>query len=306
MIAVADILDEAADALGVCADNTAFIFRRLNLAVKLLAQKGEWDPLNGEVRVLVNGQCFALPRDVETVHAVNLDGRPTIGRDRYFDYHFNGPGEEAGLALEWEPKGTFATFFEVPTPCRIGYAFVDSVDQTSNVSLSFYGLDANGSLIENADLPPNNVGYSFGSQTYARIDRIRKGVSRGPVEIKAYPLTGDVPFTIAILEGPDTESKFVRISIGRPADVVRVAFRRRVFAIRSVNDVIPLHSEMAILSAVKAVRHYLDDDPDLGGRYEAEAARMLTEKEFFSTPSVARPIQVSGLNHIHDKSDEMS
>lgn len=306
MIAVSDVLKEVAEALGVCEDDHATIFGRLNLAVKLLAQKGEWDPLHAEVRVSVTSRCFALPRDVGTVLGVVLDGRPALGKDRYFDYHINGPGETDAERLEWTAVGTFPTFFEFETPCKIGYSYFDSSDIVGNKAISLVGVDDSGGLVSNIDLPPNSMGASLGSGTYLRVDRLWKPVTRGAVEVKAYPVSGADAFTIAILEGPDTESRFVRLHIGRDAEFVRVAYRRRVFRITSVNDVIPLHSEMAILNAVKAVRHYLADDPELAKTYEQEATRMLTEQEFFATESVGRPIQVSGLNHIHDKSDELS
>jgi hypothetical protein len=306
MIVVSEILDDVADALGLCADDTPVIFRRLTRAARLLAPKGEWDPLQGEVTIAVEGRCFALPADVETVLSVNIDGRPAVGRDRYFDYHLNGPGEVSGDRLEWRDRGSYPTFFDLPSPCRIGYIYRLAADSGSNKSISIYGNDTNGVPTESLNMPPNGAGYSFGSKIFGSISRISKPVSADVVEIKAYPVDGSPAFTIAILQGRHTESAFRRLEIGITATAVRVAYRRKVYTITSVTDVIPLHSEMALITAVKAVDRYLKDDPELGAVYEAAATRMLSEQERASAPPVGMPLQVSGVNGFYDASDDVS
>lgn len=312
MIPVSEVLPEVADALGLCAEtDSVAIFRKLTQGIRALAAKGDWDPLLGEVEIPVTSRCFALPRDVETVLAVTLDGYTTSGRDRYFSYHLNGPGHRDPCAnrLSWQDAGSHATFFELPEDCALGYCLESSADAGEGVAITAYGSNADGNRIftagaEGVTLIPNCVAASTNSPTFSRVTRLRKPLSQGPVEVKAYPAFG-YPMTVAILDAQDTEARCRRLTINADADLVRVAYRRRTFEVRTQHDLIPVDSPLAIILMMHALKCYETKNLPMGLAYEAQAARLVAEEDSIRRPPVVHAIQVEDGTLLHDKTDHL-
>ena len=91
MFQAQDVLDDARDIFGICKEEK--LFRYITDAIRLLANKGDIDPLVGALDICVQNKCVTLPNEVETVFGVNLAGRPALGHNELFSWHLNGPGD---------------------------------------------------------------------------------------------------------------------------------------------------------------------------------------------------------------------
>jgi hypothetical protein len=82
-----------------------------------------------------------------------------------------------------------------------------------------------------------------------------------------------------------------------------MVYRKRSYEIRSINDRILVHSRPALLLALRAMKFYDDGDLQNGNLYEANAVRLLTQKEWTLGTPVGNPLQVDDRNSISDKCD---
>ena len=82
---VSAIYADVQSALGRCDEAT--VFRRLSDAVRLLSNKGVFDPTVAFIDIALTEGTVTLPYEVETVLAVNAGCRPTLLRDQWFQYH---------------------------------------------------------------------------------------------------------------------------------------------------------------------------------------------------------------------------
>jgi len=318
MIAVSDIYDEVKQIIGSCDDPS--LFRTLTRAVELLANKGEFDPLLGEV--MVNGQenVITLPREVETPMAVEICNRPAMGRDVWFSYHFNGPGSEDEffpVGWEWWKDGAQSSTFRDLT---VGSRLVAEAERVEDVGLEVwaYGYDENGNFVRTAeggeyvngyrvplDFEGANTTPSDSAPVFSRVVRVRLVQRVGAVRLYAVPTDDSDRTLIGHYQWDEQEPLYRRIKISATSETeqVKIAFRRRVFRILSTTDAIPLHSELALIEAVRAIKAYGDDDVALAQAHEATAYRLLAEKQESVTPPVMAPIQISGISGLVDQSD---
>lgn len=306
MFTVADIASDAKRFLANCDDAT--LFNRLNHVVELLANEADWDPLIGVVDIPTSSSTervsVSLPREVEMVLALNMDNRPTKSRNRFFTFHLNGPGDsEMGeCGYVWDDKGNFPTVVDLTANARLA-AYADASD--ASVELWAYGYDDQdrwlrtqvaGEWVDGIPVPIYTDGVSLPPATplIRRITRIRKGVSNEYVQLKSFAVGGTTGTLLGDYAPTETEPSYRRILLDRPATTIRVTFRRSVFKITSMNDLIPLHSPFAILMALKATQKMEDDQLDEGDKYMAKAIQMLTKEQLSRGPIVTPEMQVRG------------
>lgn len=311
MIIVEDIIDDVSEALGNSGDSRPLIFRRLNLAVEMLSAKGDWDPLLDVVDVHIpeGSSSFALPAFVHTVLGVSTDGVPVVGRDRFFEFHQNGPGRfEPGTGYrDWREQGLFSTQYPVSAPGRLIAQAEHPNDVNGYSSFTVHGFDVQGlrltELDENGNVRngiriPIVQGYvpaNLSLPEVSRITSIRKPITQGRVRLYVDRGSDTASELLGTYEFQDQSPEFLRIDLGKPALAVRVFFRHKSAKVVDDSGVIRLHNVMALLNAVKAVRYYLQDDPEQGAAYEAVATRMLQEQEAVRQPPNHTPIQVAGV-----------
>jgi hypothetical protein len=314
MVLVDDIYEEAKNIVSGCDDTTTFRF--LTRAVELLANKGDFDPLQGVIEIQAQDGRVTLPNDIETPQAVNIDGRPTIGRDVWFNFHINGPGDYPDPRTWscpwrwWKDGAQRPVFRDFNSPSRL--VAVAKRPSDENIALWAYGYDENGDVVRTQEGLEWVDGYrvpvldvytapSTSAPVFSRITRIKKAMTDGAITLHA--VDDDGPIIVGVYQSAETEPLYRSIEVPTRAVTAKIAFRRRIFRIRSRDDIIPLHSELAVLMALRAVKAYHDDDVMLGSAHEATAARILKEKQDSVTPPVPFPIQVSGQNMLVDQTD---
>ncbi len=305
MFLVHEIIEEAETIFGHC--NEAKLFSKIGDAVELLTQKGEFDPLTGYVDICVTGRCVTLPREIETVLAVNLDGHPVLGRNPLFTFHLNGPGDFGTDCRSWTDAGQFPTYRDLPCPGKL-IAFLDK-EADAGAELRVFGYDSQNRVLQtvvNGEyqegyLVPTVFGYALPDSTaptISRITHIYKAPTKGEIRLSSFDSSTSTGTLIGIYEPNETKPLYRRISLGRSACWARICYRKRTFRISSLYDRILLHSRLALVLAMRAVKFWDDTDAANATLYEAHAARILSEKEASVEGPAMTPIQVDDRNSV--------
>jgi hypothetical protein len=302
MILVSEIWDEVKKILGNCTDEVGY--RKLGRAIEILANKSDWDPLVGFVDIITDVSkketLVALPRDIETPLTVSYGPYPALARDKLFQFHLNGPGGKC-VCVDWRwwedaPESVTMRDLKAPAPLA---AIAEHPADVGRV-MQVYGYDAAGQSIRTEVDEVMVEGYPLTIQAsyvpdpqapvFARIARVSKPESTGPVNLWSVA-NGVLDVLLATYAWNDTEPVFRRMRVDRPSELVRIHFRKKTFALRSQNDLIPLHSAEAVLMMLQALRSYSDREFDIAMASEATAVRWLTEEQATRNPSIATPIQ---------------
>lgn len=310
---VSDIYADAEKILGTC--DQAKILDRLTEAVDILTTHGEFDPLVGHVDICTDGLFVSLPREVETVLALNINGRPAVGRDSFFTFHYNGPGDCGWQScdLSWQDLGNFPTFRDIKCPSKL-VAFVDK-QEDEGAEVWVYGFDQQGNEVrtqigsewKRGYLVPTIYGYALPASdapTFSRVTGIRKDPTAGVIRISSFDTSTYTGTLLAIMDWDDEESVYRRIKLSRNCgDWVRLKYRKRLFKLRYVTDPIPVRSQAALKMMLRAVKYYDEADIGTAEAYEATAARLESQKQMFTNPPTQSPIQVDDTVAIQDKGD---
>jgi hypothetical protein len=313
MIPVSKIYKRAKAVFGACGDEA--LFEKLTEAVDVLANKGEFDPLLGYVDVVPSGTTVTLPSLVETVLGVTISGIPVLPQNRLYEYHLNGPGgrEFSNAGYRWARDGfSFPTFI---TP-EAGFQVAVVVDQAADLNCDVWvegqssgvwiRTQVAGQWVDGYKVPTSVVSPGLpvaAGPVFDQITRVRTSSRKGAIRL--YAIKDGVATLIAIYQWNETEPMFRRLLLDQEGETVRILFRRKVFDIQSVTDLIPLHSVTALLEACRAVKALGDDDVALSMQHEATALRFITEKENTIQPPFTTPIQVDPRNVLHDKADDI-
>lgn len=316
MYRVIDVIDDAKKILGACDD--AKFFRRLGDAVSLIVNKGDFEGWKGWLDICTTGggKCITLPREVETVLAVNICGRPAMGFGTLFNFHLNGPGD-CGCSCEfsWQDQGQWhSTYRDLVTPAKL-VSYLQT-EEDNSAQLTVFGYDSNGQVLRHQENGVWANGYRVptiygvavpdeGAPTVARITGIFKAKTVGSIRLSTIDDSGTTGVTLGVYEPDETLPQYRRIKINRCAPWVRIAYRKTTPIFASRYDHIPLKSRIALLLAVTATKHYDEFKFAEAHAAEADAARMEIEAQDKAEPTTTvNPIQVVDRSQsLIDKSD---
>lgn len=317
MFRVIDVYDEAKKIVGSC--NDVHLFRQLSDAVTLVANKGDFEGWKGWLDICTSGgTCVSLPREVETVIAVNIGGKPTLGLSSLFNFHLNGPGDcRTACGWEWQDQGGWhSTYRDLSTPSKLVAYLSSSAD--NNAGLIVHGFDINGNKLrrevsgvwKDGYAVPTLYGYAIpdaGAPIIARIDWVEKDETVGPVRLSTIDDSGPAGgLTLGIYEPDETLPQYRRIKLGRSCDWVRIAYRRTTPIFTSKYDRVPLKSRIGFLNAVRATKYYFEPDLAMAHAFEADAARLELEAQDVSEPPTYHPPQVvDRTQSLRDKCDDI-
>lgn len=211
--------------------------------------------------------------------------------------------------------GVVPTYKELTCPSKI--VAVVQLRTDANKELWIYGYDdrdqllrtqqPDGSYVDGWQVP-TPFGYVMPDATapcISRILRIRKALTNGPIILQTLDASVGTGSVISSLEWDEVDPQYRRIKLSRSCDFARIAYRKRVFQLRSVYDAIPIHSKIALKMALMAVYFYMKQDFSNGQAYEATASRLLEEKQLVSGVNVPTPIQVNDDVTPFNKCDEV-
>lgn len=137
---VKDIYKKTKEILGQCSQEV--IFDRLTEVIEVMKAKGDWDPMIGYIDICggTDKRTFALPDDIETPLAVNVCGRPTYMRNKWYEFHLNGMGSNHETSWTWDDAGFFPTIVDIIDP-SILIAVADLKNDLSTI-VRVFGADA--------------------------------------------------------------------------------------------------------------------------------------------------------------------
>jgi hypothetical protein len=311
MILVSEIWDEAKTIFGHCHEKK--LFRELTDSIELLSTSGDCDPLIGIVDLCVDGNCVSLPREIETPLSVNICGRPAYGRDILFQFHPNGPGSrDCSCSWVWADSGMHPTYKDIRCPSKL-IAFVDD-ERDAGKLLRVYGFDTQGrplqtmvgEVVEPGLRVPTIFQYALPSSAdpaVARITSIVKDPTISTIRLSSFDSSTSTGTLLGVFEPTETKPGYRRIKISPSGSWVRMVYRKRTYEITSIHDRILLHSRPALLLAMRAYVFYRDGDLANGNSYEANAVRLLTQRQWTLDPPVGCPLRVDDRNSISDKRD---
>lgn len=315
MFIVADIWDEAAKIIGACPEITRY--RWLTDATALVANKLEPEALRGycDICTTNSGRCLSLPAEISTVLAVNMCGRPSLGKDILFSFHLNGPGDKCGGGCEWswmDGGGAWSTYKDIIEPTKL-VAYLQHPEDTG-ASLIVYGFDEFGNRLRHQVSGTWREGYPIPTiygfaipdaamPKIARITGVLKAVTTGTVRLSTVDDSGETGTTLGVYDPLETLPQYRRIKLGRCAPLVRIAYRITNPTLRSMTDRIPLRSRTAFLLALRSLQFWNNQDIGLASQYEANAMRMEIEAQQAAESPTFAPIQVIDYNNLQDKSD---
>jgi hypothetical protein len=93
IITVKEAIDLAADKVGKSgSQNRSEILFLLDRAQETAWNRGMWWGFYREVKLKVWGDHIVMPQDFGVLYAINVNGRPTIPRNRWYEFHQNGHG----------------------------------------------------------------------------------------------------------------------------------------------------------------------------------------------------------------------
>lgn len=138
-----DVKDQAIEILGTNEDDV--VLARITEAIERLSIEGQWDALVGYCDICAGpDRCLTLPSSIETPLAVNIGGRPARFRNKWFEFHLNGPGSGtcgARCDWTWDDRGDVVTVQDLINPSQI-VAYFDRPED-ANAELRVYADDIN-------------------------------------------------------------------------------------------------------------------------------------------------------------------
>lgn len=315
MFQVNDVWDEAKRIINACDDD--LLLRWLSDSVTLVANKADFEGWKAYLDICSTnrGTCVSLPREVDSIYGVNINGQPALGVGQLFNYHLNGPGDcSRGCELKWQDLGgMWPVYQDIVTPSKL-VAYVEK-ESDNGAELIVFGYDSAGNPLRR-ELPdgtwvdgyqvPTIYGYAVPDDTaptVARIDRVFKARTNGMIRLSTIDNDDSSGILLAVYEPDETHPNYRRIKLNRQCGWVRIAFRRASPIFRSRYDHVPLKSRLGFLLAVRAVKKYSEGSIAEAHAFEADAARLELEAQNASEPVTYTPIQVLDHNGINDKTD---
>lgn len=328
MFRVDDIYDEAKKLSGFCDDTK--LFRWVGDCVSMVANKGDFEGWKGWLdictvgcncahtstpcnqRELCGRRCVTLPREIETVLAVNIGGHPSLGFGTLFNFHLNGPGDGcASCNWSWQDQGDWhTTHRDIVTPTRV-VAFLQTAEDNGK-ELTIEGYDSAGNVLRrqengewvNGYRVPTIYGVAMPDTTaplIARITKVFKERTAGSIRLASR----DNTVQLANYEPDETLPQYRRIKLNRASNWVRIAYMKANPTFHSRYDHIPLRSRLGFLLAMQARKHYSDLQIGDAHAYEADAVRMEVEAQMKAEPiTTLNPLQiVDRMSSLRDQDD---
>lgn len=317
MFRVDDVYDETKKIIGACDD--VKLFRWLGDSVSLIANKGDFEGWKGWIDICsadCAGSCVTLPREVETVLAVNMGGKPALGFGTLFNFHLNGPGDcKCCCDWSWQDQGQWhSTYRDLICPSKL-VAYLQTPEDNEK-ELIIFGFDSNGNVLRREEGGVWRNGYRVptifgvavpdaGAPLIARITGVFKAPTVGSIRLSTIDDSGTTGVLLGVYEPDETLPQYRRIKLSQPSPWVRIAYRKSNPTFHSRYDHVPLKSRVALLLAVQARKHYSSEKIAEAHAYEADAARLEIEAQQMAEPTTTyNPVVVyDGMSSLRDKSD---
>jgi hypothetical protein len=303
------------------------IFDLTTIALEALCAKGHYDGLTGYVDIQVSGWRYVtLPRFVDQPVAISINGRPAYMRNKWAEFHLNGPGSDEyggqymggaqfgswygfsgsgrwGQIHAWDSIGQVVTANPLGAVSQL-VAIPDSTNDDGK-TMRIYGYDQNGKrifdkndgqdgftlVVDHTKLIPN-IGTD---QLVARIDRITRDATSNFVRLWAFDAQSQTTSVLLGYYYPDeTEPQYFRLKLPIDAHWVRMRYRKRTYKITSVWQPLHLYSRLAIITMARSIKALDSADPNAAATaetLETKAVKYLDDDQKARNPGETFQLQ---------------
>lgn len=300
-IIVADIYDDVAKIVGKIGEPN--IFSVITEAVGTLDNKSIWDGSEGIVDIKTDQFYYlTLPRYVEVPIQINICGEPQEPRNKWFEFHLNGPGSNMPLCRGWADVGETVTFRDVNYPQQL--TAVPDLTSDVNTAIRVFGyyqgkriMTLNGGTGKMEDGFPvtcNMSGIPLATAQFVdRIERITKAESNGFINLIGYDAGRNVSVPIGYYWPDETEPTYRRIKLSQSCAWIRMRYRRRSRKVTSLTDPLHMKSKTAIIMMVQALEAFKKPETlEAGKSFEAKALELANEAQMARNPNQTWSFQV--------------
>ena len=271
-----EIKDDAKLVLGDC--DGATVKRRVTEAIEILANMGDgtWDGMIGEMTVCVDNHKgeVTLPRDVLKVLSINVDGCPTFPRDKWFQYHLNGPGTKwRDVSSAWDEGMETSVIREPEEATTISVETEVAADDGKEFTI-FY--DDEDDRRQSATFSMNFAITPVSDFKVKRINSVHKDETQGYVKLF---YTEPEP-TLAGWYYPDERSPRYRRVRVQASKSIQMIYRRRSLAILNDKDYIPLRSKVAIMQALWSIKYRYQGELQKAVQSQQDAYHLLEQDQY--------------------------
>ncbi|PWT90891.1 MAG: hypothetical protein C5B54_06340 [Acidobacteria bacterium] len=315
-----DVFDDIAKILGNVGQFK--IFDATTVALEALCNKGHYDGFTGYVDIQTDGWRYAtLPRFVDQPVAISINGRPAYMRNKWAEFHLNGPGSDEyggqhmggarfgswyghgtsgrwGQIHAWDSVGTVCTIKPLSNVSQLVAIPDDPTDDGKTYRI--YGYDERGKrirqngqdgyivVVDHTKIVP----FRNTDQRIARIDRITRDATKGFVRLYAFDQAQQVTSVLLGYHYPDeTEPQYFRIRLPLDAHWIRLRYRKRTLKVTSVWQPLHLFSRLSIVTMVRALKT-LETDAAGAQVMEDKAMKYLDEDQKARNPGETFQLQI--------------
>lgn len=319
VVTAADVYDEAADIFGPIGRQP--LFDKITEGMELLANKSQWDGLDGYVDIIADGRGYiTFPRRVETPVAVNFNRSHATIKNKWYEFHLNGLGSDPVRCDNLHDTGEYPLVIEPTGAMRL---FARTFFQSdANRKIRVYGYDNLGNWIRSlengqfvdGELIPVNVVQNQDQQLqtvrttineFRRVTRVSKDLSDMPMDIygtqsqyqptdytnPALPDSPVTPQILATYEADEQEPMFRRMRVPTWVTWVRMRYRLRTLAITKMTDVLNMRSKTALLTIMRALASLNKGDVKAYAEQEAIAVKLISEEQMSRSPAETFDLQ---------------
>jgi len=319
VVTAGDVFDDAADIFGPIGRQR--LFDKITDAMEMLANKSQWNGLDGYVDILADQRGYiSLPHKVEVPIGVNFCNTPTQMKSRWYEFHINGMGSCGVPCDSWVDVGEYPIINEAASGVRL-YG-ISSYQDDAGAKIRAYGYDQTGNWIRSLEsgqyVDGENVPVSVRttreqpstipvtSHEFRQITRITKTVTKMGIELWGgvshftpedfvSPPVPDSPSSsptfLAFYEAEETEPLFRRIRVPNWVTWVRMRYRASTLKITKMSDVLNMKSKTALVTMLKALKAIEDGKVNDFQGLEAVATKLISEEQTSRNPAETFDLQ---------------
>lgn len=290
-----------AKAAGMCEDDPRLL-EVLNRAVQRLLPKGKWVGTTIRYRICTSSNCITWPRQIETIEAMAIEGRPHRVRNDWFEFLESGQGildNQTTNGLQLVDRGEAVAFDDI-TANSWGYIRIyTDLPEDSGKTIILQGYDENANWIRTLDDGAYIDGLKVAIQTdpgtittttqkFSRLTGVIKDVTNGNVRLYEYDGSANVR-ALAIYEPDETLPSYRRSyvpglrNVNQGSDTcarasVEVVAKLRFIPVSKENDFLLIGNIQALESETKAIRAFDNELNDKAYAFEARAVQYLEQE----------------------------
>lgn len=159
--------------------------------------RGHWWGLTQRIKVCLTNGCVTWPRHVAAIEALSVCDWPLTGRDQWFEFLDNGPGQQSDTSyLQWIDRGRAPTFDDITAaaPEKKVKVYAD-VAEAAGARILLQGYDefnnwirteepvASGLWIDGEYVGINAATPQTSVKKYTALTAVQKPVTNGVVRI---------------------------------------------------------------------------------------------------------------------------